>query len=201
MRKDLLVIVVVIAVVALMIWSAVYLTRGHASLPSAQSFGLTAPSKLIGAAAPDFTLPSIDGKNVRVADLRGKAVLLNFWATWCLPCKLEMPWFEELQKQYASQGLQVVGVDMDEGSEADVRKKVAAFAKDLGVDYTLVIGKDEVADAYGSMPVLPTTFYIGRDGKILSRVEGLISHKDIEKNIKQALATSVPATTTSTASR
>jgi hypothetical protein len=64
-----------------------------------------------------------------------------------------------------------------------------------------VIGKDEVADAYGSMPVLPTTFYIGRDGKILSRVEGLISHKDIEKNIKQALATSVPATTTSTASR
>jgi thiol-disulfide isomerase/thioredoxin len=72
--------------------------------------------------APDFTLQSIDGKTVRLSDFRGKAVLLNFWATYCEPCKIEMPWFVELQKQYAPEGLQVVGVAMDDASPNDIEK-------------------------------------------------------------------------------
>src|SRR5271170_8469851 len=76
--------------------------------------------------APDFTLQSLDGKTIRLSDFRGKPVVLNFWATWCEPCKIEMPWFVELQKQYAAGGLQFIGVAMDDASEKDI----AAFAKD-----------------------------------------------------------------------
>src|SRR5215475_3035587 len=83
-----------------------------------------------GDVAPDFTLQALDGKNTRLSDFRGQAVLLNFWATWCAPCKIEMPWFVELQKQYGSQGLQIVGVAMDDASEEDIAK----FAKDMGVN-------------------------------------------------------------------
>src|SRR5271155_5628159 len=69
--------------------------------------------------APDFTLQSLDGKTVRLSDFRGKPVVLNFWATWCGPCKIEMPWFVDLQRQYGSQGLQIVGVALDDASKED----------------------------------------------------------------------------------
>ena len=80
---------------------------------------------------------------MRLSDLRGKAVLLNFWATWCGPCKIEMPWFVELQNQYGAQGLQIVGVAMDDASKEDIAK----FAKDMGVNYPILLGKEAVGDA------------------------------------------------------
>src|SRR6476659_2967990 len=95
--------------------------------------------------APDFTLQSLDDKTVHLSDFRGKAVLLNFWATWCQPCKIEMPWFEELQKQYGPQGLQIIGVAMDDASREDIAK----FAKDVGVSYPILIGKEALGDTYG----------------------------------------------------
>src|ERR1700709_387780 len=119
--------------------------------------------------APDFSLASLDGKStIRLSDYRGKAVLLNFWATWCVPCKIEMPWFVELQNQYGSQGLQVVGVAMDDASPEDIEK----FAKDMGVNYPIAVGKESVGDAYGGVQFLPATFYIGRDGKVIDKVFG-----------------------------
>ena len=139
--------------------------------------------------APDFTLESLDGKNVRLSDLRGKAVLLNFWATWCGPCKIETPWLVELQKQYGSQGLQVIGVAMDDSSKEDIAK----FAKEMGMNYPVLIGKEAVGDAYGGVPALPETFFIGRDGKIVGKIMGLESESDIEDSIKKALNTQ-PAT-------
>src|SRR6476660_8687237 len=89
---------------------------------------------LKGRPAPDFTLQSLDNKTVHLSDFRGKAVLLNFWATWCQPCKIEMPWFAELQRQYAGEGLQVVGIAMDDASPENIEK----FAKDLGVNYPVL---------------------------------------------------------------
>ena len=135
--------------------------------------------------APDFTLESLDGKNVRLSDLRGKAVLLNFWATWCGPCKIETPWFVELQNQYGSQGLQVIGVAMDDSSKDDIAK----FAKDMGMNYPVLLGKEAVGDEYGGVPALPETFFIGRDGKIVGKIMGLESRSEIEDSVKQALDT------------
>lgn len=135
--------------------------------------------------APDFTLESLDGKSMRLSDFRGKAVLLNFWATWCGPCKIEMPWFVELQKEYGSQGLQIVGVAMDDSGKDEIAK----FAKDMGVNYPVLLGKEAVGDEYGGVPALPESFFIGRDGKIVDRIIGLKGRGEIEESIKKALET------------
>jgi peroxiredoxin len=135
--------------------------------------------------APDFSLESLDGKTLRLSDLRGKAVLLNFWATWCGPCKIEMPWFVDLQKQYGSQGLQIVGVAMDDASKEDISK----FAKEMGVNYPILIGKESVGDQYGGVPALPESFLISRDGKIVDKIIGLRGKADIEEAVKKALDT------------
>lgn len=171
--------IVVVLAIALMLVSAPYL---------AHRAGLTngSPQKeLKGRDAPEFALESLQGNTVHLSDYRGKAVLLNFWATWCQPCKIEMPWFEELQKQYGPQGLQVVGVAMDDASKEDI----ARFAKDMGVNYPILLGKEAVGDAYGGVQFLPSTFFIGRDGKIVDRIFGLKSRSEIEDDIKQSLAT------------
>src|SRR3982751_5550383 len=118
-----------------------------------------------GALAPDFTLKTIDGKDVKLSDLRGKAVLLNFWATWCGPCKIETPWLVALQNQYGSQGLPVIGVAMDESSKDDIAK----CTKEMGMTYPVLLGKEAVGGAYGGVPALPETFFIGRDGKIVDK--------------------------------
>jgi len=134
--------------------------------------------------APDFTLESLEGKKVRLSSLRGKAVLLNFWATWCVPCKIETPWLVEFQKQYGPEGLQVVGVAMDDSSKEDIAK----FAKDMGMNYPVLLGKEAVGDAYGGVPGLPETFFISRDGKIVDKIIGLQGRADIEEAIRKALS-------------
>ena len=134
-------------------------------------------------AAPDFSLETLDGRSMRLSDLRGKAVLLNFWATWCGPCKIEMPWFVELQNEYGPQGLQIVGVAMDDSS----KEEIAKFAKEMGVNYPVLLGKEAVGDAYGGVPALPESFFISRDGMIVDKILGLKGKSDIEDSIKKAL--------------
>jgi cytochrome c biogenesis protein CcmG/thiol:disulfide interchange protein DsbE len=135
--------------------------------------------------APDFTLKDASGASVKLSDYRGKVVLLNFWATWCGPCKIEMPWFVELQNQYASQGLQILGVAMDDASKEDIGK----FAKEMGVNYPILIGKESVGDQYGGVPALPESFLISRDGKIVDKIIGLRGKAEIEDSVKKALDT------------
>lgn len=143
----------------------------------------------IGKTAPDFELKDVNtGKTVKLSDYRGKAVLVNFWATWCSPCKVEIPWFVDLQKQYGADGLVILGVAMDDASQQDIAK----FAQDMGVNYPILLGTQQVGDSYGGVQGLPTTIYVGRDGKIIDRVEGLRSHRDVESNIKAALAQGRP---------
>jgi cytochrome c biogenesis protein CcmG/thiol:disulfide interchange protein DsbE len=137
-----------------------------------------------GQVAPDFQLKDIDGKTVKLSDYRGKAVILNFWATWCPPCKTEIPWFVDLQDKYRGQGLEVLGVALDDSSEKDI----ADFAKEMKMNYPVLIGKEETSDLYGGVEALPTTFYIDRSGKILQSVPGLIDRKEIEDNALKALS-------------
>ncbi len=195
-RRDAVVIVVVVLVIATMLIAGKRLTKSQpAGAPISGS-----NAAIRGKQAPDFQLMDLRGRAVHLSDLRGKAVVLNFWATWCPPCKIEMPWFVDLQKQYGPEGVQIVGVAMDEGNAHDT---VAKFAKDMGLNYTVLLGNDKIADQYGGVDALPTTYYIGRDGKIVSRVYGLVSHKEIEDNVRAALKQSgaVAQNATSVASR
>jgi thiol-disulfide isomerase/thioredoxin len=175
-KRSPLVLVVVGFVVALMLYFGYHQARRGAA---------SAARITQSTVAPDFSLESLDGKTMRLSDLRGKAVLLNFWATWCGPCKIEMPWFVDLQNQYGSQGLQIVGVAMDDGSKEDIAK----FAKDMGVNYPILIGKDSVGDQYGGVPALPESFLIARDGKVIDKIVGLRGKSEIEDAIKKALNT------------
>jgi len=152
----------------------------HAARRSGNDSGALDPA---GKVAPDFTLQTLDGKSVTLSSLRGRGVLLNFWATWCGPCKIEMPWFVELQKEYGPQGLQIVGVAMDDSSPQDIQ----TFVKEMGVNYPILLGKEAVGQAYGGVDVLPTTFFIDRDGKIVSREFGLQSRSLFVDNIKKSL--------------
>jgi len=173
-KRNPLALVVVAVVAAAMLYFGFHMARRSAPPPVTKS-----------GPAPDFTLQSLDGSSIRLSDLKGKAVLLNFWATWCSPCKIEMPWFIELQKQYGAQGLQILGVAMDDSSKEDIAK----FAKEMGVNYPVLLGKEAVGDAYGGVPALPETFFIGRDGKIVDKIIGLKGKAEIEDSIKKALDT------------
>lgn len=177
MNRNAVVLIVLVVVVTLMIVAGRHLARNGPAIGQSST-------AVKGKAAPDFELKDLDGKTVRLSELRGKAVVLNFWATWCPPCKDEIPWFVDLQKQYGSKGLQIVGVDMDDDPRS---ADIAKFAADMKINYPVLLHNDAVADAYGGVEALPTTFYIGRDGTIVSRVFGLVSHADVEDNIRAAL--------------
>lgn len=137
-----------------------------------------------GIQAPDFELVSLDGRKVKLSDYRGKAVLLNFWATWCPPCKIEMPWFVDLQNRYAKDGLVVLGVAMDDSEPG----KISEFAHEMGVNYPVLLGTDQVSDDYGDVQYLPTTFYIDREGRIVAKAAGLFDRKQVEDDVKKALS-------------
>ena len=138
-----------------------------------------------GSVAPVFELMSIpDGKATKLTSFRGKAVLLNFWATWCGPCKIEMPWLVDLQKKYGSQGLQIVGVAMDDTSD----KEIADFAHKMGVNYVVLKGTEKVGDLYGGVDRLPLTYFVDRSGKVVDEIVGLRGSADIEEAIKKTLA-------------
>jgi peroxiredoxin len=177
--RNTLVWVVVIVTVSVMLVAAPYLARRAGVVK-----GPTHQPEIKGQPAPEFALESLDGKTVRLSDFRGKAVLVNFWATWCQPCKIEMPWFEEMQKQYGPNGFQVLGIAMDDAGKEDIAK----FAKEMGVNYPILIGKEAVGDAYGGVQFLPSTFFIDRDGKVVDRVFGLKSRSEIEDDINAAMA-------------
>ena len=177
-RRDPIILIVVAIVISIMLVFGIQKTRHSAN------GGGEGSNALQGKPAPDFTLTSLDGKPLKLSDFRGKAVLLNFWATWCEPCKVEMPWFVDLQKKYGPEGLQVLGVAMDDASPKDI----SDFAHKMGVNYPIVIGKEAVGDQYGGIPYLPSSFYISRDGKVVERVFGLISKSEIEGDIQKALS-------------
>jgi len=133
--------------------------------------------------APDFELKDVNGKTIRLSDYRGQVVLLNFWATWCGPCKIEIPWFVEFQRTFKDRGFTVIGVSVDEDGWEAVRPFLAARQ----VNYPVVIATPEVETKYGGVEALPMSFLIDRDGRIASTHVGLVTKKTYEDEIRQLL--------------
>ena len=133
--------------------------------------------------ANDFTLPGRDGKPVKLSALKGKVVLLDFWATWCTGCKVEIPWFIEFDKTYRAQGLAAVGVAMDD----DGFKTVEPYLRTHPIPYTIVAGNDAAAAPYG-ISALPVTVLIDRSGRVAARHVGVVDRKMFEAELKQLLS-------------
>ena len=134
-------------------------------------------------AAPDFALRDLNGSTAKLSDYRGKVVLLNFWATWCGPCKVEIPWFIEFEQTYRDRGFAVLGVAMDdEGWEV-----VKPYIESRKINYRVMLGNDRVAQQYGGVDSLPTTFLIDREGRIAATHIGLVSRRSYEDDIRQLL--------------
>ena len=129
--------------------------------------------------APDFILRDANGVALRLSDFKGKVVVLNFWATWCGPCKIEIPWFIEFETIYKNRGFAVLGVSMDD----DGWQAVKPFLREKAVNYRVLLGDDPVARAYGSVESLPTTFLIDREGRIAAEHVGLAGKSTYEGQI------------------
>jgi thiol-disulfide isomerase/thioredoxin len=143
-------------------------------------------------AAPEVTFKALDGSDVSLGSLKGKVVVVNFWATWCEPCQIEIPWMMEFQQKYASKGFTILGVAMDEGGKADVTPFVQSRLFDLNgqkvpMNYPIVIGNDDLADKFGGLIGLPTSVVLSRDGKMVKKFLGLTSHDTVEKQIQDLL--------------
>jgi len=132
----------------------------------------------------NFTLKDVDNRDVRLADFKGKVILIDFWATWCGPCKLEIPWFVELQERYGKQGLQVIGVSVDDKPE-----QLRPYIADMKMNYPVLQGldHDDVQDALGPVIGIPTTIVIGRDGSVCRKHIGMSGKDAFEKEIKSLL--------------
>jgi cytochrome c biogenesis protein CcmG/thiol:disulfide interchange protein DsbE len=153
-------------------------------------------SPFLGKPAPAFTLDDLSGKKVSLESYRGKALLINFWATWCGPCKVETPWLIDLRNKYAGQGFEVLGIstegdDLAKGDKAGWAKDRAAIAKFVAEEkmtYPVLIDGDSLSEKYGGLDAMPTSFFVDRKGNVVAAQMGLTSASDIENNIKKALA-------------
>ncbi len=187
---------VLVLVVAALFWSGVHnLRKRRMQMQQAQQAQVTitkdgpdaAPSagKLEGKAAPGFTLLDTSGKKVSLADYKGKPVVVNFWATWCGPCRLEMPWFEEFSAKYKDQGLVVLGISEDDGApKEDIDKAV----RKAGVSYPILLTDGKVSGAYGGVDYLPETFYVDKTGTVVEETAGAPTKDEMEANIRKLVA-------------
>jgi thiol-disulfide isomerase/thioredoxin len=138
--------------------------------------------------APVFSLSDLSGRPLSLSDYKGKVVVLDFWATWCEPCRIEIPGFVEMQNRYGSQGLAMIGISMDDGPGP-----VVEFYRQFKMNYPVALGNERLGELYGGIFGLPTTFLIGRDGRIYAKHVGATDPARIEEEVKQLLAMSPAA--------
>ena len=182
-------VLLIIGTVAILIGLMVYADRATRVSVNAKGPKL---DTLTGPAAPEVTFKDLDGKDVPLNQYKGKVVLVNFWATWCEPCQVEIPWLIEMQQKYEAKGFTVLGISMDEEGKAAVdpflaKERFNVNGEKLPMNYPIVIDNDEVADKFGGLLGYPTSFLISREGKIVKKVQGLISYEEFTKAIESQL--------------
>ena len=210
MRRNSIVLIVVVFILAIFAWAgwANWQYRKQAAekqqaaapqgvlVPAAGSGAPEYVSPLNGKPAPDFALENLSGSKISLASYKGKAVMINFWATWCGPCQVETPWIVELRDKYATQGFEVLGVDTegddlqpgDKAGWAKAETKANKYVTEMKVQYPVLLDGDSISNEYGGLDDLPASFFVDRNGKVVAASVGLTSESDIEGNIKKALA-------------
>ena len=189
MKKVLLIVSTVLVLIVATVY-ADRATRVKVKIPATNAAPASdAPD---GKPAPEVTFKDLDGKAGTLDQYKGKVVLVNFWATWCDPCYVEIPWLIEMQQKYESKGFTVLGISMDEEGKTAVapflaKERFSVNGQKLPMNYPIVIGNDEVADKFGGLLGYPTSFLISRDGKIVKKVQGLVSYDEIAKAIEAQL--------------
>jgi cytochrome c biogenesis protein CcmG/thiol:disulfide interchange protein DsbE len=150
-------------------------------------------SPLQGKPAPAFTLEDLSGRRVSLADYKGKALLIDFWATWCAPCRIETPWLIDLRNQYAPQGFEVLAISADDLDSRDPvrlsgeKREIASFVQRMHMPYPVLLDADSISKPYGGLDALPTSFFVDRNGIVVAAQMGLTSKDEIEANIRKAL--------------
>lgn len=207
MKRNTLVISAVLFILATFAWAgwANFEYRKQASerllasaakgelIPAESGDALQYISPLQGKPAPGFTLEDLNGKKLSLADYKGKALLINFWATWCAPCKIETPWLVDLRNEYAAQGFEILAVSMDDLDRDDPAKlsgekrEIARFVQQMKMPYPVLIGGDAISKPYGGLDDLPTSFFVDRNGTVIDAQLGLTSKDEIEAKIKKSL--------------
>jgi cytochrome c biogenesis protein CcmG, thiol:disulfide interchange protein DsbE len=177
MRRAVLIVVAVVLVIG--IWKLSH--RSYAG-SGGLSGALANKGNLKGAPAPGFSLTDLTGQPLVLANYRGKVVLLDFWATWCAPCREEIPHFIALQDKYREQGLEVIGISMDDGP-----KPVQEFYRRFKMNYPVAVGTEQVAEAYGGVYGLPVTFLLDRDGRVVAKYTGAVEMATVEQQVQSLL--------------
>jgi thiol-disulfide isomerase/thioredoxin len=186
--KKTLIIISIVAAVVVATWSADRATR--VSVKTRTTMAPNTP--LAGKPAPDLKFKDLNGKEVSLSDLKGKVVFLNFWATWCDPCRIEIPWLIEMQAKYGPRGFTVVGVAMDDEGKSVVapfleKERFDVNGQKLPMSYPIFLGSDEAAEKFGGILGYPTSFLISRDGRIVQKFQGLQSEDELTKGVESQL--------------
>ena len=197
MERKVLLVGLLLTVVAVALF---IVERNRTTTPDAakSALGVKEPSvpAIRGKPAPDFELPDLEGAKLRSSDLKDKVLLVNFWATWCAPCEIEIPWFIDFDNNYRSQGLEIIGVSLDEEGPEKVKK----YITEKKVTYKIVMGDEKTAEAFGGVIGLPTTFLVDRSGKLYSMHRGLVGKAIVETELRELLGLPKKAEETTPAS-
>ncbi len=183
---------VIIATVLVLIVATYFADKATRVKPKSSVSGAVRADVNAGTPEPEVNFKDLDDKEVPLSQYKGKVVLVNFWATWCEPCQIEIPWLIEMQQKYSSRGFTVLGVDVDDEGKKAVAPYVAkerfnVNGQKLPMNYPILLGNDAVADKFGGLLGYPTSFLISRDGKVVKRVQGLISYEEVTQAIESQL--------------
>jgi len=183
-------VALIVLTVAFLIGLTLYADRAT-RLPHGVSLG-TAQYRDTGKPVPQIKLKDLQGREVSLADLKGKVVLLNFWATWCDPCRVEIPWLIDMQAKYGPKGFTVVGVAMDDEGQSAVapfvlKERFEVNGQQLPMSYPIWLGNDDLAEQFGGILGYPTSFLISRDGKRVGKFQGLKGYDELASAIESQL--------------